>query len=118
MDDFQGTALAWTPGQVPRSESEEIVSCTRSVKRRIERRRTCRCIIAGDAVALPADAIHSVTNPLSRFTGGIHVCGGDFFATARSQWNPETLGEEPSDGETIRGIFRRENERMRRCEAL
>ena len=62
-----------------------------------------------------ANAIHSGTNPLSRFTGGIHVYGGDFFDTVRSQWNPETLEEEPSDGETIRGIFRRENERMRRC---
>ena len=77
-----------------------------------------KALFAGDAVALDSDAIHSVTNPLSRFTGGIHVYGGDFFDTARSQWNPETLGEEPSDGETIRGIFRRENERMRRCAAL
>ncbi len=74
-----------------------------------------KALFAGDAVALPADAVHSVTNPLPRFTGGLHVYGGDFFDTARSQWNPETLGEEPSDGETIRGIFRRENERMRRC---
>ncbi len=76
-----------------------------------------KALFEGDAVALPADAIHSVTNPLPRFTGGIHVYGGDFFDTARSQWNPETLAEEPSDGETIRGIFRRENERMRRCGA-
>ena len=76
-----------------------------------------KALFAGDAAALPSDAIHSVTNPLPRFTGGIHVYGGDFFATARSQWNPETLAEEPSDGETIRGIFRRENERMRRCGA-
>jgi predicted metal-dependent enzyme (double-stranded beta helix superfamily) len=74
-----------------------------------------KALFEGDAVALPANAIHSVTNPLSRFTGGIHVYGGDFFDTARSQWNPETLDEERSDGETIRGIFRRENERMRRC---
>jgi len=74
-----------------------------------------KALFEGDAVALPVDAIHSVTNPLSRFTGGIHVYGGDFFDTTRSQWNPETLDEEPSDGETIRAIFQRENERMRRC---
>jgi predicted metal-dependent enzyme (double-stranded beta helix superfamily) len=74
-----------------------------------------KALFEGDAVALPASAIHSVTNPLSRFTGGLHVYGGDFFDTARSQWNPETLAEEPSDGDTIREIFRRENERMRRC---
>ena len=76
-----------------------------------------KALFAGDAAALPSDAIHSVTNPLPRFTGGIHVYGGDFFDTARSQWNPETLEEGPSDGETIRGIFRKENERMRRCGA-
>lgn len=65
-----------------------------------------------DTAMLPEDALHSVTNPLLRFTGGIHIYGGDFFGTARSQWNPETLEEEPSDGAVIRGIFQRENERL------
>ena len=65
-----------------------------------------------DAAALPADAVHSVTNPLLRFTGGIHIYGGDFFDTTRSQWDPETLAEEPSDGAVIRGMFKRENERL------
>jgi len=69
-------------------------------------------LFEGDAASLPIDAIHSVTNPLLRFTGGIHIYGGDFFATTRSQWNPETLNEEPSDGAVIRGIFTRENERL------
>jgi len=69
-------------------------------------------LFEGDAAALPVDAIHSVTNPLLRFTGGIHIYGGDFFDTTRSQWNPETLNEEPSDGAVIRGIFERENERL------
>ncbi len=76
-----------------------------------------KALFEGDAVALPADTIHSVTNPLGRFTGGLHAYGGDFFGRARSQWNPETLAEEPSDGETIREIFRKENERLRRCGA-
>lgn len=65
-----------------------------------------------DTAMLPDDALHSVTNPLLRFTGGIHIYGGDFFNTTRSQWNPETLEEEPSDGAVIRGIFQRENERL------
>jgi len=65
-----------------------------------------------DAASLHEDAVHSVTNPLLRFTGGIHIYGGDFFNTTRSQWNPETLEEEPSDGAVIRGIFERENERL------
>jgi predicted metal-dependent enzyme (double-stranded beta helix superfamily) len=71
-----------------------------------------KALFAGDAAALPVDAIHSVTNPLSRFTGGIHIYGGDFFNTTRSQWDPESLAEEPSDGAVIREIFQRENERF------
>lgn len=74
------------------------------------------CLFEGDVGVLPENAIHSVTNPLERFTGGIHIYGGDFFATTRSQWNPETREEEPSDGDVIRGIFERANERMRRME--
>jgi len=65
-----------------------------------------------DTAMLPEDALHSVTNPLQRFTGGIHIYGGDFFDTKRSQWNPETLEEEPSDGARIREMFQRENERL------
>lgn len=70
------------------------------------------CLFEGDVVALPADAIHSVTNPLQRFTGGIHIYDGDFFATDRHQWDPETMVREPSDGDTIRAMFARENERF------
>jgi predicted metal-dependent enzyme (double-stranded beta helix superfamily) len=65
-----------------------------------------------DTAMLPEDAVHSVTNPLQRFTGGIHIYGGDFFDTERSQWNPESMEEEPSDGAVIRAIFERENERL------
>ncbi len=71
-------------------------------------------LFAGDVAGLAADAIHSVTNPLQRFTGGLHIYGGDFFATPRSQWNAETLAEEPSDGDVVRAMFARENERLRR----
>ena len=71
-------------------------------------------LFEGDVAVLPADVIHSVTNPLERFTGGIHVYGGDFFATTRSQWDPETRTEQPSDGDSIREIFERANERMQR----
>jgi len=87
--------------------------------RRSERGLTAydaNCLFAGDLAALPDNVLHSVTNPLERFTGGIHIYGGDFFATARTQWNPETLAEEPSDGDVIRRIFERANERMRRMQ--
>lgn len=72
-----------------------------------------KALFAGDAVSLPVDVIHSVTNPLLRFTGGIHIYGGDFFDTMRSQWDPETLKKEPSDGASIRRMFELENKRMR-----
>lgn len=71
-----------------------------------------RCLFAGDVATLNINAIHSVTNPLQRFTGGLHIYGGDFFATERSQWDPETLNEEPSNGEVIRNIFKKANEQM------
>ena len=73
-----------------------------------------KCLFAGDIAVLNTNAIHSVTNPLQRFTGGLHIYGGDFFATERSQWDPETLKEEPSNGDVIRDIFMKANEQMRR----
>ena len=40
-----------------------------------------------DAASLPVDAVHSVTNPLLRFTGGIHIYGGDFFDTVITSYS-------------------------------
>ncbi len=68
-------------------------------------------LFEGDVAELSDDVIHSVTNPLQRFTSGLHIYGGDFFHTVRSQWNPDTLIEEPSDGDTIKSMFARENKR-------
>jgi len=75
-----------------------------------------KCLFAGEIATLNLSDIHSVTNPLQRFTGGLHIYGGDFFATERSQWDPETLKEEPSNGEVIRNIFKKANEQMRRMQ--
>jgi predicted metal-dependent enzyme (double-stranded beta helix superfamily) len=62
---------------------------------------------------LPDVAIHSVSNPIRRFTGAIHVYGGNFFVTAgRSEWDPETLSERPFDLEAARATFREANERF------
>jgi len=47
-----------------------------------------------DAEPLGDNIIHSVTNPIRRFTGALHVYGGDFFGAQRSEWDPETLLEE------------------------
>ena len=62
-----------------------------------------RALTTGDAEALGRDIIHSVTNPISRFTGAIHVYGGDFFGARRSEWDAETLIEGQFDAErTVR----------------
>ena len=65
-----------------------------------------------DVFGLPADAIHSVTNPIRRRTGALHIYGGDFFATPRSEWDPETLRERPFDLEAARRSHREADERF------
>lgn len=60
---------------------------------------------SGEVVSMPDDAIHSVANPLDRFTGAIHVYGGDFFATPRSEWDPGTHAEQPWSIEKAQRIF-------------
>lgn len=60
----------------------------------------------GDVFVLGADGIHSVTNPLSTsFTGAIHVYGGDFVHTARSEWDWETRLERDWDYERSQRVF-------------
>lgn len=62
---------------------------------------------------LPDTAIHSVTNPIGRLTGAIHVYGGDFFAPGRSEWDAESLRERPFDLEAARESFQKANERFK-----
>jgi predicted metal-dependent enzyme (double-stranded beta helix superfamily) len=52
-----------------------------------------RALSVKDADPLGENIIHSVTNPINRLTGAIHVYGGDFFAAERSEWDPESLQE-------------------------
>ncbi len=52
-----------------------------------------KALSAKDAEPLGGNIIHSVTNPIARLTGAIHVYGGDFFGIERSEWDPETLRE-------------------------
>lgn len=59
----------------------------------------------GDVFSLGADAIHSVDNLMRRFTGAIHVYGGDFVNQPRSQWDPDTLQEQPYDVAQVRRVF-------------
>lgn len=62
-----------------------------------------------DVFSLGADAVHSVDNPTGRFTGAIHVYGGDFVNQPRSQWDPDSLVEQPYDMEQVRRVFAEAN---------
>jgi predicted metal-dependent enzyme (double-stranded beta helix superfamily) len=61
------------------------------------------------AEPLGREIIHSVTNPLGRLTGAIHVYGGDFYGIERTEWDPETLCERPYDFELHRRLFAEAN---------
>ena len=68
---------------------------------------------AKDAAPLGATIIHAVTNPLDQITAAIHVYGGDFFNTPRSEWDPQTLQEQPYDVEDTMRAFEASNARLR-----
>ena len=61
-----------------------------------------RALCQKDAEPLGPNIIHSVTNPISRLTGAIHVYGGDFFGAERSEWDAETLLEQRYETMTSR----------------
>ncbi len=70
---------------------------------------------AGEVATLAADVIHSVLNPIAKMTCAIHVYGGDFFAppSPRSEWDHETLTEQPWNVEHAKARFREAEERFR-----
>ena len=55
--------------------------------------------------------------PLRMFAGAIHVYGGDFFGTPRSEWTPDTLIERPFDVERARRVYAEANARWSKEEA-
>jgi predicted metal-dependent enzyme (double-stranded beta helix superfamily) len=65
----------------------------------------------GDTALLGESVIHAVANPLREFTGAIHIYGGDFFGTPRSDWDPDTLQERPFDIERARRLMADANEK-------
>ena len=67
---------------------------------------------AKDVYRLPDDVIHSVTNPITRFTGAINIYDGDYFKPGRSEWDAETLRERPFDIENARVEFKKAAERF------
>ena len=74
-----------------------------------------KALSAKDAVPLGHDIIHSVTNPIPRFTGAIHVYGGDFFGPVeRKEWDAETLLEQSCDGAKMARRFDEANALLRK----
>ncbi len=76
-------------------------------------RQRMKTLEAGDAVPLGEKVIHSVRNPLDRLTAALHVYGGDFFDTPRSEWDAGTLEERPYSVEHTLAAFEASNARLR-----
>jgi predicted metal-dependent enzyme (double-stranded beta helix superfamily) len=74
-----------------------------------------RSLRAKDAEPLGRDIIHSVTNPIPRLTGALHVYGGDFFGVPRSEWDAESLCEQPCDGAKMAKRFDEANRLMQKA---
>jgi predicted metal-dependent enzyme (double-stranded beta helix superfamily) len=62
----------------------------------------------GDVVSLPLDVVHSV----AQLTGAIHIYGGDFFATPRSEWDPGSLEQRDWSIERALSLFTESNNRF------
>ena len=95
------TQTAYTPEEITRRGEERLQEAGG------------RLLDVGDVFSLGADAIHSVDNPRTVFTGAIHVYGGDFVNQPRSQWDPDTLLEEPYDIDEVRRLFAQANDNWR-----
>ena len=68
-----------------------------------------RALREKDAEPLGRDIIHSVSNPIPKLTGALHVYGGDFFGVPRSEWDAETLLEQQCNGEKMARRFEEAN---------
>jgi predicted metal-dependent enzyme (double-stranded beta helix superfamily) len=66
----------------------------------------------GDVVTLPLEVVHSVANPIEQLTGAIHIYGGDFFATPRSEWDAGSLEERAWSIERALDLFGQSNNRF------
>jgi predicted metal-dependent enzyme (double-stranded beta helix superfamily) len=64
-----------------------------------------KALSTGDVAPLGGNIIHSVTNPIPKLTGAIHVYGGAFFEVERSEWDSEHLTEQAYDMAKARAMF-------------
>ncbi len=71
-----------------------------------------KAMVVKDATPLGPEIIHSVTNPIQKLTGAIHVYGGNFFEVDRSEWDPLDLSEKAYDVEKNMRLFEEANARL------
>lgn len=64
-----------------------------------------KALSTGDVCPMGGEIIHSVTNPIPRLSGALHIYGGDFFEAERSEWEAEHLTEHRLDIEQVRARF-------------
>lgn len=76
-------------------------------------RQRMKTLERGDAVPLGENVIHSVRNPLQQLTAALHVYGGNFFDTPRSEWDAVTLEEHPYSVQHTMEAFEASNARLR-----
>lgn len=67
-----------------------------------------------DVALLGKNVIHAVVNPLNQITAALHVYGGDFFATPRSEWDPASYEERPYNVENTMRAFEASNAQLHR----
>ena len=77
---------------------------------RSRRRARSRSVKARPFRSAATSSTRSATRP-PRLTGALHVYGGDFFATARKEWDPQTLLEQPYDIAKAMRLFEEANYR-------
>ena len=78
------------------------------------KRHATKDLHARDVAPLGKNVIHAVTNPLDQITAALHVYGGDFFATPRSEWDPQSYTERPYNVENTLRAFEASNAQLGR----
>lgn len=119
-DDLTIINVVWGPGMVLHPHNHEMWAVIgiytgredNTFYRRSESgldRHGGKSLETGETIPLGDSIIHSVNNPLGCMTGAIHIYGGDFFETPRSEWDPESFEEKPYDIEHTRRVFAASN---------
>ena len=67
--------------------------------------------MAPDSVRLEFEICLGLELPRQAPAEAIHIYGGDFFAQARSEWDPQTLLERPYSVESAMRVFAEANAR-------